>query len=445
MLQQLSLFKKDHPDSVDDATFNALVIAWQKLYDEGVFRQMELARNGTFEQYKTHATDITPGLSRQFGAMVDKYNQAAEKRLDSAREQVDSLMIVTRNIIIAAMLAGLALLLFTDRYLVRFLVKPLFRLRQHFQQIADGDLSQPLHDEGRNNVGQLVPLLRNMQESLREAVGAIRSGTENICRGATEIAAGNNELSSRTEQQAAALVETATSMEQITAAVELNAENVRDVSAQVLSASTTASKSGQLVNSLVKTMQEISDSSEKIVEITTTINSIAFQTNILALNAAVEAARAGEQGKGFAVVASEVRHLAQRSTDAAKEIEALIHNSATCVDKGSRQVSEAGDIMNQSVEAISSVTQVMRHIAEASAEQSKGVTQVGIAITQMDGSTQQNAALVEEISAASHALEHQTELLQRSVEKFRLAAVESDDFSGIRFDGRLDVSYVHTV
>lgn len=422
MAKQLALFKNSAPGPMDVATSDAVITAWQKLYDEGVSRQMDLARNGSPDQYKDHSHNVTPALSRAFGSAADSYNKAAEKRLDAAREEVDYLTSVTKTIIIIAVLIGLALLFFTDRYLVRFLVKPLDRIRDHFRLIADGDLSQPLRDEGLNCVGRLVPLLRNMQDSLREAVSAIRSGTENIWRGATEIASGNNDLSSRTEQQAAALVETAASMEQITSTVDQNADNANHASAQAQAASETASKGGRLVNDVVNTMQGISGSSKKIAEITNVINSIAFQTNILALNAAVEAARAGEQGRGFAVVASEVRNLAQRSAGAAKEIEALISDSVARVEKGSLLVNEAGSTMDEIVKAVSNVTEIMKQIAGASEEQSKGVAQVGIAITEMDGVTQQNSALVEEISAAASELERQTESLQRSVAKFRLSS-----------------------
>ncbi len=426
MAHQLAVFKQGAPGPMDKETSDKVIDAWQKLYEEGVTPQMELARSGTAEQYRNHAHTVTPALSRAFGAAATTYNKAAGAQLDETRREVAHLTSVTKTIIIIAVLIGLVLLLFTDRYLVRFLVKPLDRIREHFRVIAEGDLSQPLKDEGRNCVGKLVPLLGAMQDSLRVAVSAIRSGTENIWRGATEIASGNNDLSSRTEQQAAALVETAASMEQITSTVQLNAENANHASALAQQASETASKGGRLVGDVVSTMQGISQSSKKIAEITNVINSIAFQTNILALNAAVEAARAGEQGRGFAVVASEVRNLAQRSAGAAKEIEALISDSVQRVDNGSRQVDEAGSTMGDIVKAVSNVTEIMKQIANASEEQSKGVSQVGIAITQMDGVTQQNSSLVEEISAAAAELERQTEGLQRSVAKFRLSADQRD-------------------
>ena len=213
-------------------------------------------------------------------------------------------------------------------------------------------------------------------------------------------------------------------MEELTATVKLNADNASQASELAEVASVTASKGGALVKEVISTMDGISGSSKKIAEITTVINSIAFQTNILALNAAVEAARAGEQGRGFAVVAGEVRNLASRSAGAAKEIETLIADSVSRVEKGAKLVNDTGTTMEGILRAVREVTTIMKEIAAASAEQSKGISQVGVAITQMDNVTQQNASLVEQVSAAAAALERQTEELQRSVQQFRLTHEE---------------------
>jgi methyl-accepting chemotaxis protein len=425
MTQQLAQFKAAAPGPMDAAISAAVEERWTKLLEQGVRPQMQLAQQATLEDYRRQANGVTPVLSRDFGAVAEKYNAAAGVMLDQTRVTVDSITIITRVTIIVAVICGLLILLFTDRYLVSMLVRPLEQIRGHFRKIAEGDLSQPIEDMGRNCVGKVVPLLRAMQESLREAVSAIRGGTENIWRGAAEISMGNNDLSSRTEQQAAALEQTAASMEQLTATVKLNADNARQASDLADNASLTAGQGGKLVSDVVQTMSGISDSSKKIAEITSVINSIAFQTNILALNAAVEAARAGEQGRGFAVVASEVRNLAQRSAGAAKEIESLIGDSVMRVESGSKLVSEAGSTMSAIVKAVGDVTEIMKQIAAASEEQSKGIEQVGTAVAEMDSVTQQNASLVEEVSAAATALERQTEDLQRSVAKFRLAAEEA--------------------
>jgi len=422
MKTELDALKAISPGPMDEKVSAQVIASWQALLDRGVAPQVQLAQQGSLEAYRQQANNVTPALSRAFGASAEAFNTAASARLDETRVMVDGQTSLTRTLILAAVILGLLILLFTDRYLVNMLVKPLATIREHFRIIAQGDLSQPVQDLGRNCVGQLVPLLRAMQDSLREAVSSIRQGSDNIWRGATEISSGNNDLSSRTEEQAAALEETAASMEQLTATVKLNADNAREASELADVASTRASRGGELVEAVIGTMNGISDSSKKIAEITTVINSIAFQTNILALNAAVEAARAGEQGRGFAVVAGEVRNLASRSADAAKEIESLISDSVSRVDRGAQLVNDAGTTMEGILRAVTEVTTIMKQIASASAEQSKGISQVGVAITQMDSVTQQNASLVEEVSAAAAALERQTEELQRSVQRFRLSA-----------------------
>ncbi|WP_422457780.1 methyl-accepting chemotaxis protein [Pantoea sp. BJFS-204] len=422
MTQQLARFKQLAPGPMNPDVVDGVIQSWQKLLDAGVTPQLQLARQASPDAYRQQANNVTPPLSRAFGISAEKFSQGAAEKLDATRVEVDHLTAMTKTIITITVIFGLFILLFTDRYLVAMLVRPLESIRTHFAVIATGDLSQPVSDFGRNCVGKLVPLLSAMQDSLREAVSAIRSGTENISRGAAEISAGNNDLSSRTEEQAAALEQTAASMEQLTATVKFNADNARQASLLAETATTTAQRGGQLVSEVVSTMDGISGSSKKIAEITNVINGIAFQTNILALNAAVEAARAGEQGRGFAVVASEVRNLAQRSANAAKEIATLIEDSVQRVGKGAELVSTTGGTMNNILKSVQDVDAIMKQIASASEEQSKGISQVGAAVTEMDSVTQQNASLVEEVSAAASALALQTEALQASVSKFRLSS-----------------------
>jgi methyl-accepting chemotaxis protein len=276
--------------------------------------------------------------------------------------------------------------------------------------------------EGRNEENQSRP--HEMQQSLVTTVSAVRGSTDSIYTGAGEIAAGSNDLSARTEQQAASLEETAASMEELTATVKQNSDNARQATLLAKNASETAARGGHVVDNVVRTMNEIADSSQQIAHITGVIDSIAFQTNILALNAAVEAARAGEQGRGFAVVAGEVRTLASRSAQAAKEIKGLIENSVSRVNTGSEQVSEAGTTMKEIVAAVTRVTDIMGEISSASDEQSRGIEQVSLAVSQMDSVTQQNAALVQESATAAAALEDQSEQLRQAVAAFRLNGKE---------------------
>ncbi|MEG9453360.1 MAG: methyl-accepting chemotaxis protein [Pantoea piersonii] len=302
----------------------------------------------------------------------------------------------------------------------RVLINPLNANIAHIQQIAQGDLTQSIVVEGRNEMSQLAASLHEMQQALVSTVSNVRDGSDAIFTGASEISAGNNDLSARTEEQAASLEQTAASMEQLTATVKQNAENARQASQLALSASETAQKGGNVVDGVVKTMSDIAGSSKKIADITSVIDGIAFQTNILALNAAVEAARAGEQGRGFAVVAGEVRSLAQRSAQAAKEIKSLIEDSVNRVNAGSQLVGTAGETMSDIVSAVTRVTDIMGEIASASDEQSRGIDQVGLAVTEMDRVTQQNAALVEESASAAASLEDQASRLKQAVSVFNI-------------------------
>jgi methyl-accepting chemotaxis protein len=286
--------------------------------------------------------------------------------------------------------------------------------------MAEGDLSRRIDTALPGRFGQLAGNANRTVEQLTAIVGQIRSGSESINTAAAEIASGNDDLSQRTEQQAASLEETASSMEELTSTVKQNADNARQASQLAIGATEIARQGGQVVGQVVTTMSAIHESSRKVADIIGVIDGIAFQTNILALNAAVEAARAGEQGRGFAVVASEVRSLAQRSAGAAKEIKQLITESVGQVGEGSALVDRAGQTMREIVTSVQRMTDFIADISAASQEQSAGIEQVNHAITQMDEGTQQNAALVEEASAAARSLEQQASQLVETVAAFRV-------------------------
>jgi methyl-accepting chemotaxis protein len=298
--------------------------------------------------------------------------------------------------------------------------RPLGRARDAAVQIADGDLTVNIDSSQRDEIGRLAEAMNGISRNLSSVVGKVREGAEQIATASSEISAGNLDLSARTEQQASNLAQTASSMEQLTATVKQNADNARQASQMALGASAVAEKGGAMVAQVIDTMNSINQSSRKVVDIISVIDSIAFQTNILALNAAVEAARAGEQGRGFAVVATEVRNLAQRSAAAAKEIKALIGASSEQVDAGSKLVGDAGVTMSEVLASVGRVTGIMAEISAASAEQSGGIEHVNRSIGEMDQVTQQNAALVEEASAAAQAMQDQAASLARAVRLFKL-------------------------
>ncbi|MGK5055136.1 methyl-accepting chemotaxis protein [Janthinobacterium sp. RB2P8] len=305
-------------------------------------------------------------------------------------------------------------------WITRGITGPLRGAMAVAQAIAGGDLRSHISVSGDDETARLLKALQEMNDSLQRIVGQVRSGTDTINAAASEIADGNLDLSARTEQQASSLEETAAAMEQLTSTVQQNADSARQASALAAGASAVASKGGAEVARVVDTMASINASSQKIVDIISVIEAIAFQTNILALNAAVEAARAGEQGRGFAVVAAEVRGLAQRSTAAAKEIELLIRDSVEQVECGNRLVSDAGRTMAEVVASVHRVSDIMGEISAAGVEQSAGIAQVNEAIAQMDAVTQQNAALVEEAAAAAASLQQQARGLSATVGVFRI-------------------------
>jgi methyl-accepting chemotaxis protein len=365
-------------------------------------------------------------------AFMDRFH-TLEKSMESLSDQIEAVSVATRDagdvavsaakrrIVATALLAALVTLA-AGMLLSRSINRPLDDAIVLAGRIAQGRLDADIgHDEGdRTETGQLKQALLSMRDSLRLIVGDVRGGTDSIATAAAEIAAGNSDLSGRTEAQAGALEETASSIEELTATVRQNAEHARAANELAQSASAVAVRGGDVVGQVVQTMGAIDTAARRIVDIIAVIEGIAFQTNILALNAAVEAARAGEQGRGFAVVAGEVRGLAQRANGAAREIKQLIDDSVRQVDLGSRLVGEAGNTMREVVESVNRVTGIIGEISTASREQEDGIGQVNRAIAEIDGATQQNAALVEQASAAAQAMQQQAEQLRQLVGSFVL-------------------------
>ena len=366
---------------------------------------------------------------KKISPMYIAFDDAAERVLKSRQEHAEQLRAQTASntsvisrLIIAISVLALFLIVVIRLGLRSLIAKPLDDAIEHFERMAGGDLTRTVDVASRNEIGRLFDGIRKMQESITSIIKSVAGGAESIDVGAHEIAIGNTDLSQRTEEQASSLQQTAQSMGQITGTVRQNTENARQASQLAVNASEIAMRGGAVVNEVVTTMQDIATSSSKVVDIIGVIEGIAFQTNILALNAAVEAARAGEQGRGFAVVAGEVRSLAQRSAAAAKEIKALIGDSADKVTSGSELVGRAGSTMEEIVQAVRRVTDIMGEIRAASEEQSTGIEGVNRALAQMDDVTQQNAALVEEAAAAAASLEDQTRQLKAVVGQWRVSA-----------------------
>ncbi len=417
--ETLAASERDKDESVSRKALERLD-AYAKL-SEPVLQQIQ---NGGYDtatvadrmlaKAKEHIVAVEQAVDA-ISKVVDAQTQASQREFDQAM----LLMLYGFGAVL-----GLAVVLIVPLTLLNAatIVEPIRAAKRAAQIIAEGDLSQSIDAQGRDEAADLLHSLAQMQDALRSLVGQVRSSSDSIGTASSEIATGNQDLSSRTEQTASNLQQTASSMEQLTGTVKQSADSARQANQLASSAAEVAARGGVVVSQVVATMEDINASSKKIADIIGVIDGIAFQTNILALNAAVEAARAGEQGRGFAVVASEVRSLAQRSAEAAKEIKGLIGASVEKVEGGSRLVADAGQTMKEIVGSVQRVSDIIGEITAAASEQSEGIGQVNGAVTQLDQMTQQNAALVEESAAAAESLKEQAVRLAQVVGTFRLEA-----------------------
>ncbi|QBJ34688.1 methyl-accepting chemotaxis protein [Hafnia alvei] len=355
-----------------------------------------------------------------FQGWVKKYIGISLKNNDDARDAALQAYSEFIRLLIIALILCVLMCLAVHFWIKRVLVHPLREATRYFELIGQGDLRSVINIQNSNEIGLLMAGLQKMQDGLRTTVSSVRQGVESINIGTHEISAGNTDLSSRTEEQAAALAQTAASMEQITATVQQNADNAQQAAQMINSTASIAHSGEQVMESVIAKMRTINHSAQKMSDIISVIDGIAFQTNILALNAAVEAARAGEQGRGFAVVAGEVRNLAQRCALSAKEINDLIATSSNDIKEGMSLVEHAGDTMADIVLNVNKATSIVDSISYASDEQSRGVAQVSIAINQMDQVTQQNAALVEQVATTAANVEEQADTLAKAVSIFQL-------------------------
>ena len=395
--------------------------AVRKPYLEARDKALALKKAGDMAQAKAFALEKFAPIVTQYNGVADKMVDYQVRRSADQAKEAAALIQSYRTTVLVAGVAGLALLCLLSWIIVTRIRRSLDDVSAVATRIGEGDLSQTIHVHGGAEVVRMMQALERMQGSLQRIVFDVRQSSDSIATGSNEIASGNADLSQRTEAQASNLEETAASMEEITSTVKHNADTAQRAATLAGQASASAAQGGAVVAQVVDTMRDIASASQKITDIISVIDGIAFQTNILALNAAVEAARAGEQGRGFAVVAGEVRTLAQRSAEAAKEIKGLIAASVEKVDNGTRLVSDAGSAMEGIVDQVRRVNTLLNEISNATREQTVGIGQVGEAVNQLDHVTQQNAALVEQSAAAADSLRHQAARLAELVSVFRLA------------------------
>ena len=392
-----------------------------RFVQEGLLPTVAALRAGDAAAAKALVEQKVRPLYAPVGAGIEALVQWQAEAGRRAFAQASERYVWIRNAALAAIVGGLLFAAWFSAALVRGIAQSLGAAIAAAQTMAQGDLSRAITVQGQDEAAQVLQAMARMQQQLAGTVQGIRQGSESVASASGQISSGSHDLASRTEQQASALEQTAAAMEQLNATVQQNTAHAHEARKLALDASGVAERGGEMMGRVVATMQEIHASSGRIGDIIGVINGIAFQTNILALNAAVEAARAGEQGRGFAVVATEVRALAKRSADAAQEIKQLIQASVERVAQGTELVNSAGGTMQQAVQGIGRVAALVSDISAAAAEQSTGVGQIGEAVQHLDQTTQQNAALVEELTAAARSLQDQAAAQVQALSVFTLA------------------------
>ncbi|WCG82958.1 methyl-accepting chemotaxis protein [Pectobacterium sp. A5351] len=375
-------------------------------------------RDAAIEEFNNNLNVI----QRQYRDAVGKLVNYQDDAMDSSVEAMAEVYSETRIILLLILVLGAVFGALIAWSITRSVTRPIQQALQVADRVAQGDLTSNITVTSKDETGLLLQSLDHMNTSLSTIVGQVRDGAETISTAASQIAAGNQDLSARTEEQASSLEETAASMEQLTSTIKNTAENTQQATDIANKASGAAKQSGDVMVSVTQKMRGIRDSSQRMAEIIGVIDGIAFQTNILALNAAVEAARAGEQGRGFAVVAGEVRSLAQRSATAAREIKDLIDDSVSKIQEGMSLVDTAEETMGGLTGYVRDVNDIISEISQASREQSDGINQMNLAVGQIDTTTQQNAALVEESASAALSLQAQASVLVEAVSAFKLSS-----------------------